>query len=98
MRNKILLRITGLLAAASLLVVMMSGCSVKAEENRNDERLSSDNIIITETGEVLEKEELTPTETEAPQEERNLRRYRRLSRQMSRNLRQPRFPRILLLI
>ena len=70
MRNKILLRITGLLAAASLLVVMMSGCSVKAEENRNDERLSSDNIIITETGEVLEKDELTPTETEALQEEK----------------------------
>lgn len=71
MKNRKSLKIAGLLAAALLVTPMMWGCSMRAEENRNEENLSPDNIIITETGEVLEKEEepvseQAPMETEAP--------------------------------
>ncbi len=66
MRNKKLLKITSLLGAVSLLVLTLSGCAVKAEDSK-DEQLSSDNVILTETGEVLEKEKSTPKTTQTPE-------------------------------
>lgn len=67
MKNKRLLKTISLLGTTVFLIVMMFGCGVKAEENRKDEELSSDNIIITETGEILEKEELEPEATKIPE-------------------------------
>lgn len=56
------LRILAVILAAAML---MAGCGKSAAEEENDKMLS-DNILITETGEVLEKE---PQPTEKPTEE-----------------------------
>lgn len=53
------------LAAAALMLAATAGCSRKAEEGEIGENTSADNIIITETGEVIEKQTPLP---EAEQE------------------------------
>lgn len=50
-------RMAGLLAVAFLVVLGIAGCSRKNPENERGEDIFSDNVIITETGEVIEKEE-----------------------------------------
>lgn len=57
MKNKKSLKMISLLTAATFAVIMMSGCSAREEKSRNDETPLSENVILTETGEVLEKEE-----------------------------------------
>ncbi len=69
MGNKRLFKLAHLLGAVLFLTTMIFGCGAKAEENKSDEMLSSDNIIITETGEVLEKEELEREVTPTPEPE-----------------------------
>ncbi len=51
----------GILLVAAALSVNLLGCGVKAKEEDKDNVLS-DNIIITETGEVLQKEQPQPME------------------------------------
>ncbi|MCM1135845.1 MAG: GDSL-type esterase/lipase family protein [Clostridium sp.] len=51
--------------AAMLFAVLIAGCSHKNQENLADDRASSDNIIITETGEVIEKEPMEKEEDTA---------------------------------
>ena len=58
-------RNTSLLLAGILAISALTGCSSKAEEKRNEEILP-ENIVITETGEVL-KEEETPSKEPAPE-------------------------------
>ena len=50
-----------------LMVLTLSGCSRKVEEGDIKENLTSDNVIITETGEVIEKEEPTPMISATPE-------------------------------
>lgn len=50
-----------------LMVLMLSGCSRKVEEGDIEENLTSDNVILTETGEVIEKEEPTPMASATPE-------------------------------
>lgn len=62
-------RICWLMVAASLLITA-SGCSRKAEGNEIGENASADNVIITETGEVIKKQTPLPEPTSV-QEEQN---------------------------
>lgn len=57
MKNKILKRGLCLLMAVSFVLSMMAGCSQKAEAGDERRNTSADNVIITETGEVIEKSE-----------------------------------------
>lgn len=55
-------RNVSLFLACILVMSVLTGCSSKTEERRNEEILP-ENIIITETGEVLEEEKLPPEES-----------------------------------
>lgn len=54
-----------------LMVMVIIGCSKQQNEEIGD-NVSSDNILITETGEVLEKETPTPTFLERDMEKENM--------------------------
>ena len=53
----------GIFLALMLLVVSVTGCILREQEEKNNADLSADNVIITETGETLVKEQ--PTEIPA---------------------------------
>lgn len=55
-------RNVSLFLACILVMSVLTGCGSKTEERRNEEILP-ENIIITETGEVLEEEKLPPEES-----------------------------------
>lgn len=56
------------LALASMLItVILAGCGQKAENGATNENALADNVIITETGEVIEKENPTPEVTSTPE-------------------------------
>ncbi|MCM1125264.1 MAG: SGNH/GDSL hydrolase family protein [Lachnospiraceae bacterium] len=63
-----------LLTITALLLITTGGCSRKAGENEIGENASADNIIITETGEVIEREdsfiEISPLPETALQQEK----------------------------
>ncbi len=61
----------GILLVAAALSVNLLGCGVKAKEEDKDNVLS-DNIIITETGEVLQKEQPQPTQEPQQPKQRRL--------------------------
>lgn len=63
-------RMAVLLLGVLLVTSMLAGCSKQVEEDPEEDILS-DNIIITETGEVLEKEEVLPSEEETPEATEN---------------------------
>ena len=52
----------GILMTAILAIVVVMGCGRKDAEAGPDENTSADNIVITETGEVLEKEDISRVE------------------------------------
>lgn len=54
------------LALMVLMVLMANGCSRQQEENNVGEDAASDDVIITETGETLEKEQPTPEAVATP--------------------------------
>lgn len=56
-----------LFAAVALLLVMTDGCSRKTGEGEAGENASADNVIITETGEVIEKPVSSPEATQTPE-------------------------------
>ncbi|MDE6202699.1 MAG: SGNH/GDSL hydrolase family protein [Lachnospiraceae bacterium] len=52
----------GLLLTAILAIVVVMGCGRRDAKTEPDENTSADNIVITETGEVLEKEDVSRVE------------------------------------
>ena len=50
--------------AIALAASLLAGCGQKSGKDLQDDKVLSDNIIITETGEVIEKEPVTETEPE----------------------------------
>ncbi len=50
-----------------LTVFLLSGCNKKAEEINAGEDAASNDVIITETGETIEKEQPTPEPTAVPE-------------------------------
>lgn len=58
----------GFAAAVLLLSLLLVGCSHKNQENSEDDKVLSDNIIITETGEVIEKEPVEEKAEPSPAE------------------------------
>lgn len=52
-----------------LTVFLLSGCNKKAEEINAGEDAASNDVIITETGETIEKEQPTPEPTAVPENE-----------------------------
>ena len=49
--------------AIALAASLLAGCGQKSGKDLQDDKVLSDNIIITETGEVIEKEPVTETES-----------------------------------
>lgn len=58
----------GILSAVTLGILLFAGCAKQSTEENNAD-ISSDNIIITETGEVIEKEQADTEAEETPKEE-----------------------------
>ena len=69
MKKMKLIKITGLLAAVLLTFLLIAGCSMKAEEGKEEEEIASDNVIITETGEIFEREEELAVSEPSPEVE-----------------------------
>lgn len=67
--NKENKRISGIIATFLLLIAILSGCSQKAVEE--EDKLLSDNILITETGEVIDKTNLIEENQTADDQEKD---------------------------
>ncbi len=58
----------GVLFSAILIALMLGGCNRKTEKMGTEGNIASDRVIITETGEVIEKEEPVPTANAIPED------------------------------
>lgn len=63
MKKVNLCRMTGFLLSVVLMIAMISGCGKQQEENGVGEDAASDDVILTETGETIEKESPAPEAT-----------------------------------
>lgn len=67
MKHTNLRKAAGVMVSAMLIVSILAGCSRKTENDNTNENALADNMIITETGEVVEKEEPTPEVSPTPE-------------------------------
>ena len=66
MKTKKLKKIVGQMSAIILVIGMLCGCGRSMEKDSEKENAAGDNIIITETGEIIEKKSPAPEKSAAP--------------------------------
>ena len=67
MKKKYGKAVMGAVVSIILITLILNGCNRKTEEGSTGENVALDNVVITETGEVIEKEEPAPTASAMPE-------------------------------